>query len=97
MATLLEFEWDDGKAEANEAKHGVTFAFASRVFLDEDRLELDASRPQEGEQRSKTVGMIDGRIYTVVFTWRGKVRRLISARRSNGREERAYGDRSYEA
>ena len=97
MAAPLEFEWDDGKAEANEAKHGVAFAFASRAFLDEDRLELDASRQHEGERRSKAVGMIDGRIYTVVFTWRGRVRRLISARRSNRREEREYGDRSFEA
>jgi len=29
-----EFEWDDVKAAANEAKHGVPFAFAARVFLD---------------------------------------------------------------
>ena len=26
----MDFEWDDSKAESNEAKHGVTFAAASR-------------------------------------------------------------------
>lgn len=94
MDAPVAFEWDDAKAAANEAKHGVPFAFAVRVFLDEDRLESEASRPEDRETRLKLVGSIDGMLYTVVFTWRGEIRRIISARRTNKREERAYGDRS---
>ena len=30
----MEFVWDADKAEANEAKHGVTFAEAQTVFAD---------------------------------------------------------------
>lgn len=30
----VEFEWDDQKALANVAKHGVTFAEAAEVFFD---------------------------------------------------------------
>lgn len=30
----MEFEWDLGKAEASERKHGVSFAEASTVFGD---------------------------------------------------------------
>jgi uncharacterized DUF497 family protein len=29
-----EFEWDDDKAVENEAKHGISFAFARAIFRD---------------------------------------------------------------
>ena len=32
------FQWDDKKAESNEAKHLVSFPFATRAFDDENRL-----------------------------------------------------------
>ena len=38
------FEWDPRKAEANAAKHGVTFDDAVTVFLDPDA--LDGPDPQ---------------------------------------------------
>ena len=94
MAERRHFEWDDKKARANEAKHGVSFVFALAVFDDPDRLELDTSRPQDGETRFKAVGKIGSTLYTVVFVVRGETWRIISARRSNRREERNYGDRS---
>ena len=30
----MAFEWDDAKATANEAKHGVPFEYTASVFLD---------------------------------------------------------------
>ena len=94
MATPLRFEWDEIKARTNEAKHGVPFSYAIAAFGDENRLELDASRPEDGESRAKLVGKIEGRLYTVVFAMRGTACRIISARRSNTREERSYGNHS---
>ena len=32
------FEWDEQKAERNQAKHSVTFQFATRAFDDENRV-----------------------------------------------------------
>ena len=32
------FQWDDKKAESNEAKHSVSFPFVTRAFDDENRL-----------------------------------------------------------
>jgi len=52
---------------------------------------LAASRPEDGETRAKLIGAIEGRIFTVVFTRRGGLIRLISARRANAQETRAYG------
>ena len=36
----MEFEWDDSKAAANLAKHGVNFEYAARAFFDPRGLEL---------------------------------------------------------
>ncbi|MDP9354285.1 MAG: BrnT family toxin [Chloroflexota bacterium] len=37
-----------------------------------------------------TTGELDGRFSTVVWTWRGEVIRLISARRARDAEQRAH-------
>ena len=87
----IAFEWDDAKAQSNLAKHGVPFAYATRVFLDAGILDFDASRPGDGEPRRKAVGEIEGRLFTVVYTARDGRIRIISARRCNLTEERRYG------
>jgi uncharacterized protein len=89
--TPAEFEWDDAKASANEAKHSVRFAYAAAVFLDENRLDLDTTRADDGEERRKAIGLIEGKLDTVVYTLRGSVCCLISARRSNAKEGESYG------
>jgi uncharacterized DUF497 family protein len=35
--TIVDFEWDEGKAARNLAKHGITFEVATGVFLDRHR------------------------------------------------------------
>ena len=91
MRSEREFEWDDAKAASNLAKHGVPFSYAARVFLDPNMLEFDASRAGDGEVRRKAVGLIEGRLYVVVYTDRADVCRIISARRTNETERKAYG------
>jgi uncharacterized DUF497 family protein len=88
----LDFEWDDAKDRANQAKHGLSFADALAVFADHDLVVLNASREEDGEARSKAIGRIDGKLFVVVFTKRESVTRIISARRADRREERRYGD-----
>ena len=88
------FEWDNRKAALNLARHGVSFQVATAVFADPNMLEFDATRPQDGEVRSKAIGLIGLRLHTVVFTMRGDATRIISARRANGMEERRHGDRA---
>ena len=91
MREAPEFEWDEREAQINLVRHGVPFAYAARIFLDPRMVEFDASRVADQEARRKAVGRIEGRLYVVVFTDRKGVRRLISARRTNAMEERAYG------
>ena len=40
----MTFEWDEEKAAANVAKHGIRFDYAARVFLDPYRLEMPDER-----------------------------------------------------
>ena len=94
MQPPAKFEWDDAKAASNEAKHAISFPIATLVFLDPNRLLIDASHLGDGEARLKAVGVVQARLITVVFTPRGNVCRVISARRSNSNEERSYGNRS---
>lgn len=67
----MEFEWDEEKATLNERKHGIPFPFATRVFLDEKRLEWIDTRRQYGEPRWITIGLIESVEIAVAYTVRG--------------------------
>ena len=86
------FEWDARKAAQNLAKHGVPFEYAARVFLDPLRLDAEDRRRDYGEQRRLTLGRVEGRLYVIAYTSRGRMIRLISARKANARERRQYDE-----
>ena len=86
----MEFEWDEAKSEACYAERGFDFAYAVRVFLDRGRLIEPDDRFDYGEPRQRVLGRIDGRVFVVVYTPRGRRFRLISARKANRREVRRY-------
>ena len=92
-----EFEWDDGKAAANEAKHGVTFAMACDVFADMFAISWVDDRRDYGESRELLVGMVEGRLLSVTYTMRGERIRLISARIAGVVERRRYFDAQFPA
>lgn len=71
------FEWDDAKAAANYAKHGVTFEDASRVFRDPFAIERVDERRDYGEERFVIIGMVEERLLFVAFTQRGDRIRII--------------------
>lgn len=85
----MGFEWDEDKREANLVKHAVDFSHALRIF-DGPTLEAVDNRCAYGETRINCLGEIEGRVFVVTFTWRGSFRRIISARKANGREQRTY-------
>jgi uncharacterized DUF497 family protein len=58
--------------------------------LDPRRLVAEDARRDYGEPRFRVLGVVDGRILFVVYTWRGGVCRLISARKADARERRRY-------
>ena len=86
----MEFEWDEDKAAANFEKHEVDFEDATNVFLDSRRLVREDRRRDYAEARYQTIGSVRGTILFVVYTRRGRVYRLISARRASDAERKDY-------
>ena len=85
----MNIEWDHRKAAANLRKHGIDFSDAATMLHDEQALTVKDSRA--AEDRFVSLGMDAlGRVLVVVFTWRGSVARLISARKATPRERRQY-------
>jgi len=85
------FEWDDAKADANLRKHGVSFREAMTVFDQWGAPISDVLHSVE-EDRFIIVGVSErDRLLTVAFTYRDEETvRIISARRSNRREQQLY-------
>jgi hypothetical protein len=89
----VRFEWDEGKAEVNRLKHGLTFMDAITASDDPGALRaLDPKHSTPGEARTWLIGEADVGVVVVVFTVRqpGDRYRLISARRASRRERERY-------
>jgi uncharacterized DUF497 family protein len=69
------------------SKHRIDFLQAAVVLMNPN---VDVASDRAGETRRKATGPIDGRLVTVVYTLRGAMVRIISARRAWKNEERAY-------
>ena len=82
------FEWDDAKALANVAKHGVSFEEAAEAL--EDPRSSDVGDVAHAE-RVVTLAMCarTGVLY-IVSCERGARVRIISARRATRHEQRSY-------
>lgn len=84
-----DYEWDESKAWANLAKHGVGFDEAAAA-LDSDPDELaapDAIDPS----RTHSLGMsLRARVLLVVTAEAGDRTRIISARKAEPYEPRTY-------
>jgi len=83
-----EFEFDDAKSRANDAKHGIDFVAAQELWLDPDLLRLPAR--SDAELRFLFIGRIGEWHWSAIATYRGETIRLISVRRSRPKEVQAY-------
>jgi len=80
----MRYEWDRGKRTTNLAKHGVDFGDIEHFEWDSA---LTVPQTRFGERRYVAVGNVAGRLHVVVYSRRGKNRRIISFRKANRREE----------
>jgi uncharacterized protein len=88
------FEWDDDKAAENLAKHNIDFSDARRVFGDPGVLDDPDDTMDYGEDRYRAVGIVNGRLIAVFYTYRGPRIRIISARRATRTEQRNYAQQN---
>ncbi len=82
------FEFDAAKSEANRIKHGIDFIDAQRLWDDPLLLEIPAKT--EDEPRYLVIGLIEGKHWSAVITYRESAVRLISVRRARTEEVTLY-------
>jgi len=85
----MVFEWDDEKERENFEIHKIHFETATQAFYDYFRMERRDEDSNEDEERWQTMGFSDDVLF-VVYTERGDVTRIISARVAEPFEGRIY-------
>jgi uncharacterized DUF497 family protein len=85
----MNLEFDQDKRDKTLLERGLDFARAAEVFEGvyftgrDERFEYE-------EERFITIGKLDASLVVLVWTPRGKVRRIISMRKANDREKAFY-------
>jgi len=85
------FQWDRGNIDKNLIKHNVENWECEQVFFNKPILVLEDPRHSLSEKRWAAFGKTDAeRFLSVVFTKRGSLLRVISARDMNKKEKLFY-------
>ena len=85
---MNSFEFDAAKSESNRTKHGIDFVEAQGLWNDPMLLEIPAKT--DDEPRFLVIGLVDGKSWSAVITYRGANIRLISVRRARTEEVALY-------
>ena len=85
----MVFEWDDAKSERNLLERGFGFDHAAAIFIG-PTLEAVDNRRDYGEVRVQAIGSAGDHILSVIYSDRGDVRRIISARLANRKEQKLW-------
>ena len=88
----MRLEWDEAKRQATLEHRGLDFADCNEIFANVT-FEFPDDRKNYGEPRTICIGFLKGRMVAVVYTQRGVHRRIVSMRKCNEREKKAYRDR----
>lgn len=84
----MEFEFDATKSAGNKHKHGLDFNEARVLWDDPDLIEIPVQTIDE--PRFLVIGIIEGKHWSGVITYRGDKIRIISVRRSRKEEVEIY-------
>jgi uncharacterized protein len=84
----MRFEFDPEKSNANQEKHGIDFQQAQAIWDDADYIEITLKTVDE--PRFMVIGMIAGKVWSGIITYRGESIRIISVRRARKEEIELY-------
>ncbi|MBB3663037.1 hypothetical protein FB384_001941 [Prauserella sediminis] len=84
----MDFEFDPRKSGVNRVKHGIDFDAAQALWSDPMLVEVPARATDE--PRWLVIGMIDGKHWSAVVTYRGGRTRIISVRGARNEEVALY-------
>jgi uncharacterized DUF497 family protein len=85
----MELEWDEEKRQRNLRERGLDFADAYGFDLASSVTRVD-DRVDYGETRFVTYGLLGGRLHVMCWTERSERMRIISLRKANEREQKAF-------
>ena len=85
---MISFEFDVVKSNSNREKHGIDFVQAQVLWSDPMLLEIPAKT--DDAPRYLMIGLIEGKHWSAVITYRGANIRLISVRRARAEEVVLY-------
>jgi uncharacterized DUF497 family protein len=88
---FIGFQWDRGNLDKNLVKHKVENWECEQIFFNAPLLVLEDPSHSRAEKRWAAFGQTDaGRFLVVIFTKRGDLLRVISARNMNRKEREFY-------
>ena len=91
---FIGFEWDQGNIDKNLIKHNVENWECEQVFFNKPLFVIDDPKHSISEKRWAAFGKTDtNRFLIVVFTKRGDLIRVISARDMNKKEREFYDEK----
>lgn len=91
LTQCTAFEWDVGNAEKNWEGHEVSRGEAEETFFNRPLVVAPDAEHSGREARYAALGRTEeGRRLTIIFTVRGTLIRVISARDMSRRERRIY-------
>jgi uncharacterized DUF497 family protein len=93
LAKATGFEWDRGNLEKSWRKHRVSAAECEQIFFSQPLILAPDVKHSQAEARFYALGQTDaGRPLFVVFTLRGTLIRVISARDMSRKERTLYNN-----
>jgi uncharacterized DUF497 family protein len=91
---FVGFQWDQGNIDKNLIKHNVENWESEQVFFNKPLLVLDDPKHSIPEKRWAAFGKTDtDRFLIVIFTRKGGLIRVISARDMNKKERKFYDEK----
>jgi uncharacterized protein len=85
----MEFSWDEPKRERVLAERGIDFLRVAFSLFDGRPL-LTVPTPRGEEERFLSIGLMEGKVFAVVWVWRDGAIRIVTARRARDAEEKRY-------
>ena len=91
IAACTGFDWDEGNVDKNWETHNVSAVECEQVFFNYPMVVAPDLQHSQSEPRCFVLGHTDARrTLFLVFTIRGNLIRVISARDMNKKERRRY-------
>jgi len=88
---VIGFDWDEGNRDKNLLAHNVSYGECEQLFFNEPVIILTDPKHSQVEPRYAAFGRTDeGRLLIIIFTMRGQLIRVISARDMNRKEKTFY-------